>query len=145
MEGPSKQNLQDFLYERYDEMVAKRDEIQAPEYKNIEFYISDSPALLKDKYEMFNEWCDKQGVHMPKLQYPAYFEGGLIGARVTHEIAHREAFLYVPYKVLITLGKAISHPIVGRILAQNPACFEEGKNDDWEQFTLALFLFYEMA
>ena len=34
-----------------------------------------------DKYEMFNEWCKKEGILMPKLEYPAVFENGLIGVK----------------------------------------------------------------
>jgi hypothetical protein len=52
---------------------------------------------------MFNEWCQKEGVLMPKLHYPAYFENGLIGARCKEDIQHREAFLYIPYKMLLSV------------------------------------------
>ncbi len=79
---------------------------RAEELKNIEHVIAGSPAILVDKYDQYNKWCKDNGVHMPKLEYPAVFEGGLIGARVTEEIAHREAFIFVPYKMLSTVGKA---------------------------------------
>ena len=50
------------------------------------------------KSEVFNKWLDDEGVIMPKLQYPAYFEGGLVGVSATAPIKHRESFLAIPYK-----------------------------------------------
>ena len=41
---------------------------------------------IEDKFTMFNQWCAAEGVIMPKLAYPAYFEGGLLGARCTADI-----------------------------------------------------------
>ena len=35
------------------------------------------------KCEVFNRWCRENGVIMPKLEYPAYFEGRLVGMRAT--------------------------------------------------------------
>ena len=36
---------------------------------------------------LFNNWCQQEGVLMPKLQYPYTFEGGLTGVKVIEEIA----------------------------------------------------------
>jgi hypothetical protein len=54
---------------------------------------------LVAKAVRFREWCESNGVKMPKLEYPAFFEGGLIGVRVREDIQHNEAFLSVPMKV----------------------------------------------
>ena len=81
---------------------------------------------------------------MPKLEYPAYFDGGLIGVRCKEDIQHREAYLYVPFKMMMSITKAKEHPVLGPIILSNP-CFEEEENDDWEQFILSLFIFYEMT
>ena len=40
---------------------------------------------------------------MPKAEYPAYFEGGLVGVRAKEPIEHREAFLSVPYDMIISV------------------------------------------
>ena len=82
---------------------------------------------------------------MPKLEYPAYFEGGLLGVKVKESINHREAYMYVPFKMLMSIDKAKSHPVVGKIIKENPECFSKSQNQDWEQLTLALFIFYEMT
>jgi len=37
---------------------------------------------LVDKAIRFREWCEKNGVKMTKLEYPAFFEGDLIGVKV---------------------------------------------------------------
>ena len=58
------------------------------------------------KCEIFNAWCAENGVLKPKLEYPAYFEGGLVGMRAKQPIEHREAFISVPYKMLITVESA---------------------------------------
>lgn len=36
---------------------------------------------------------------MPKLEFPAFFEGGLLGVRIKEDINHNEAFLSVPMKI----------------------------------------------
>lgn len=77
-----------------------------PKIKDIdEFYKHLDGDEPFDKFEVFREWCDKEGVLQPKLEYPAYFEGGLLGVRCKEDIEHREGFLYVPYKMLISVGK----------------------------------------
>jgi len=40
---------------------------------------------------------------MPKLEYPAYFEHGLLGVKCTEDIGHREAFMYIPYKMVFSV------------------------------------------
>ena len=41
---------------------------------------------LVAKAVRFREWCEKNGVKMPKLEYPAFFEGELIGVKVREDI-----------------------------------------------------------
>ena len=43
---------------------------------------------------------------MPKLEYPYKFEGGLVGMRCKDDINHREAFCFIPYKMIMCVGKA---------------------------------------
>ena len=123
-------NLAENIYSKIE--VEKKDMQQFPVLKNIDNIISDHPSSQEDKFKMFNEWCKREGVYMPKMEYPAFFEGGLIGARAKEDINHREAFLYVPYKILISVGKAQAHPVLAHIIAQNPECFDEEENDDYE-------------
>ena len=52
---------------------------------------------------MFLDWCIKEGVIMPKLEYPAKFENGVIGVRCCEDIENREAFLAVPYKMILNV------------------------------------------
>ena len=80
---------------------------------------------------------------MPKLEYPAYFEGGLVGVRAIKPIEHREAFLKIPYKMLMTIDAAQKHPDLGRVIAENQDIFSEEENNDWEQYILTLYLIYE--
>ena len=30
------------------------------------------------KYEIFNKWCKDNGVLIPKLEYPSFFDGGFL-------------------------------------------------------------------
>lgn len=64
-------------------------------------------------------WCLKNGVKIPKLEYPAIFDHGLVGVRAREDIEHREAFLYIPFKLLITMEVAHNHPIVGHVFKEN--------------------------
>lgn len=83
------------------------------------------------KCERFMDWCQKVGIYAPKLQYPSFFEGGLVGARVLKPIAHREAFLYVPYSAIISLDKCFSDTLLGPVFSENLSVFSEQCND-WE-------------
>ena len=83
-----------------------------PKLKSIDQFLKGD----SDKVEAFINWCKKEGVVYPKLEYPAYFEGGLVGMRVKEDIEHREGFISVPYKMWITVGKAQAHPVLGDII-----------------------------
>ncbi len=90
--------------------------VETPENQNqaencAKFVIMDMEAELKrqediSRFERFNKWCNQMGIIAPKLEYPAFFKGGLCGVRVTGDIAHNEAMLSVPYKVILTSQKA---------------------------------------
>ena len=118
-----------------------------PKLKNIEYYMNETPLEGEpDKFTMFNAWCKKEGVVMPKLQYPAYFDNGeLLGVKCLEQIEHREAYMFVPLKMVMSLQKAWEHPVLGKIIDENPEVFMEGKHCDYEQMILALFLFYELT
>ncbi len=60
--------------------------------------------------ERLVHWCRENGVIMPKLEYPAVFEGGLQGMRVKEDIEYREAFLFIPFNMLMSLETAKAHP-----------------------------------
>ena len=82
---------------------------------------------------------------MPKLEYPANFEGGLLGARCKEDIQHREVYLYVPYKILISVKKTKEHAVLAAIIDAHPEVFGEEREDSWEQVVLALRLIYEFT
>ena len=63
--------------------------------------------------------------------------------KATEPIEHREAFLSVPYKMMMTVDGAQRHPVLGRVIAENPQLFSEDQKGDWEQLTLALYLIFE--
>lgn len=69
---------------------------------------------------------------MPKLEYPYKFQGGLIGMRCSDDIDHREAFCFIPYKMIMCVGKALNHPILSKIIQENELVFHENDNADWE-------------
>lgn len=77
---------------------------------------------------------------MPKLEYPAYFSGGLLGTKVTQDIGYREAYLAVPYKMMISVTKAKAHPVIGPILSDHIELI-----NDRDQMILAFFLFHELT
>ena len=95
------------------------------------------------KCKVFNDWCVENGVVMPKCEYPYYFEGDLVGVRATAPIEHREAFMAIPYKMLMTVDGAQQHEVLGPIIEDNPLLFSEDEKGDWEQLTLVLYLIYE--
>jgi hypothetical protein len=86
----------------------------------------------ENKYEIFNKWCFDNGVRIPKLEYPAIFEGGLLGARASEDIQHREAFLFIPMKMLLSLDFIYRHKVLAPIIKENPRMFDNRSHEDWE-------------
>lgn len=80
------------------------------------------------RYERFNNWCKDNGVRAPKLEYPAFFEGGLCGVRATQEIAHNEALFCVPYKLAITVDKAMKQPPLAKVFRMHPELFDKDEH-----------------
>jgi hypothetical protein len=90
----------------------------------------------------FIDWCRKVGIKFPKLEFPAIFEGGLWGVRVTEDIQHNEAFVAVPYSALMSCEKALADPILGPVLRNHPEIFDL-KLLTAEGHIMLVFLFYE--
>ena len=78
---------------------------------------------------MFFDWCQKEGVIMPKLEYPAYFENGIIGTKCKEDIENREAYLFVPFKMMLTIRKVCYHQILGPIIVGHPECFKDYEDE----------------
>jgi hypothetical protein len=87
---------------------------------DIDHFLSVLEKDNSDKFEMFNNWCQTEGVIMPKCEYPAYFENGLIGVKCKEDIHHREIYIYVPYKMLMSVKGTLEHPILGSIIQKYP-------------------------
>ena len=77
-----------------------------------------------------------------KLKFPTTFNGGLIGVEAKEDIEHREAFVFVPFRILISLSVARNDAQIGYIFKDNPQFFSK-ENDDFEQLTLTIFLLHE--
>lgn len=96
--------------------------------------------LIKQKCLKFTKWCADVGIKYPKVDYPHFFEGGLVGGIVREPIKHREAFLYVPYEVLITTVRCLADPEMKPFYAEFPHLFAPEGHSDWEQLVLSTFL-----
>ena len=119
---------------------------KGPEVKQIPSV--DNPVDLERlehqrKCKVFNEWCAKNGIEYPNQEYPAYFDGGLVGVRALAPIEHRDAFLKVPFKCIMSIDKAQNHPELGKVISENPELFGEDECQDWEQLILFIFVLYE--
>ena len=86
---------------------------------------------------------------MPKLSYPAVFTSSLgeqnsnveiHGVLANQEIAPKEAFLYVPNKLLISTELARQSEL-GPVLRNHEDVFVANKDRDY--LILTLFVFYE--
>lgn len=93
---------------------------------------AEAEAKIRAKCARFTEWCAREGILAPKLEYPSFFEGGLVGVRVTKPIEHREGFLYVPYKCLITVWKCLHDRELRDFYIENPKLFNRESCSDWE-------------
>ena len=97
-----------------------------------------------DRFELFNKWCEEVGIRAPKLEYPAFFDGGLCGVRVTQDIAHNEAMFCVPYSAIMTITRAKAEPALEPIFQAHPELFDPEEHNDWEHYILMVFLLFEM-
>jgi hypothetical protein len=84
---------------------------------------------MTQKYHTFMEWCAKVGVISDKVEFPATFDGGLIGVRAKEDIKHREMIMSIPYNILFTVDKAREDPVIGKLLKDNDTLFGSGNPD----------------
>lgn len=63
--------------------------------------------------------------------------------RATAPIKHREAFIYVPYKCLITPSKIRSDPELKPIIEENADWFDDEQGEEGTTNTFLLFLLRE--
>ena len=114
--------------------------------RTIDYYLLDEGETDdRDRMLMFKKWCESEGVIMPKIEYPAYFENGILGLKCKEDINQREAFIYVPYKMVINYYKLVEHPVLRPILDAHPECFKIYKNAYYDTLTLTLGVLYEMT
>lgn len=97
-----------------------------------------------DKCRRFAEWAAKNGIKMPKLEYPAFFQGGLLGVKIKEDINHNEAFLSVPLACILSVDKAKQIKELNEIYKAHPDLFDEEESDDWEHHIIEVFILYEM-
>ena len=76
---------------------------------------------------------------MPKLEYPAKFEG-LNGVKCKLDIYNREAFLFIPYRIMLTESKIISNLDLKEIFAKEYKSLKKFKYG-----ILTLGLLYEIS
>ena len=72
-----------------------------------------------EKCVKFNKWCKEVGIISDKVEFPAFFEGGLIGLKAKEPIKHKEMIMAVPYKCLISLDKALADPDISIVFEEN--------------------------
>ena len=102
-------------------------------------------ASTEEKVANFLEWARNEGVVMPKLEYPAYYENGLVGIRCTADIGNREAFLSVPYKMMLTANKVKTNKALETLISNHPSCFDEETTPMADHLLLTLGIFYEIS
>jgi hypothetical protein len=52
--------------------------------KNLQYFVNDEYPSTKN--QDFIAWCKKEGVHMPKVNFPTIFEDGLMGLGAKEDI-----------------------------------------------------------
>ena len=68
------------------------------------------------KLEKFDDWARQNGIISPKVKHAAVFEKGITGVKALAAIESREAFLYIPYKCLITMSMVDKIPELKEIV-----------------------------
>ena len=83
------------------------------------FYDELNQVSPDNRFEEFKNWCLKEGVLMPKLD----LKGDKLS--IKEQIPNREAFLFVPYKMIISVNKTLMHEVLGPIIDNHPEVFDE--------------------
>ena len=65
------------------------------------------------------------------MEYPAFFENGLVGVKVKEDIQYREAYCFIPYKMLMTVKRAQTDHDIGPIILDHSDMFSH-KASEWE-------------
>jgi hypothetical protein len=103
--------------------------------------------VTKEKFEIFNKWCEDNGVWHPKVKYPVMFGTGdnrFPGLLALEPIAKGETFIRVPSKLLISTKKAFECEPLKQMFYDNPDVF--GKHTSLgEDNVLDAFLLYQMS
>ena len=114
--------------------------------KHIDFYLlKDGYTESKDIITLFKEWCTKEGVIMPKLEWPVDFGNGIVGMQCKEAILRREAYIYVPYKMHFTINKVLKNVDLVKIMPLYPECFDSRRTSECEALMIVLGLFYEIT
>jgi hypothetical protein len=94
------------------------------------------------KYAKFNKWLRANGVKHPGVDSPVAFgkQGQLVGMAARKDIPPMTAFVYVPYKLIITEATVMRSPI-SHIVQKHPKVFKQ--HYDSEYLMLASFVFHE--
>ena len=131
--------------------IGGQEERSSDEKMNMDYYLQQEGYVeTVDRVTMYLDWCKKGGIIMPKSEYPGHFGDGLVGLRCVEDIQHREAYLYVPYKMMITISKVLKDPVLAPIIESNPDLFhfdDAGENIhfDRQHQVLVLGLLYEIT
>jgi len=82
---------------------------------------------------------------MNNCEYPAKFENDLIGVKCIEDIEHRKPLCFIPYKMIISVGKIKNHPVLKNIIINYPDVFSLDQNTSSDQICLTLFIFYQIT
>lgn len=114
--------------------------------KSIDYYLlGDEFVEIKDRMTMLVEWCQKEGLIMPKLKYPAYFAGGVIGIKCSEDIQHHEVYMAIPYKMIFSTDKVQQHQVLAPVIMRYPNCFDKDTTQEWQHLSLTLGILYEIS
>ena len=82
----------------------------APQLVSTAKAIHGTDELPFDQFELFVDWCKREGYIMDKVKWPAYFgkeedpdEKKLMGLQALKPIQHRESFMAVPLKTIMSI------------------------------------------
>jgi hypothetical protein len=80
----------------------------------------------EEKYIQFNNWCTKNGVVSPSIEYPVAYgkNGELIGLCAKRDIGLCEAYLYVPVNLTIN-EEQFKRSFIGEIYDAHVQDFED--------------------
>lgn len=118
---------------------------EQPDRCDPEWLRTQANKQTRERFKKFYNWCKKQGIWNPKVQYPVMFGAGdsqYPGMMALEDIGPDESFIKVPSRLIVSTAKAWREPALQHVYYENPEVFGKHINLGEDRLLLAYILYH---